>query len=300
MFVSLGLLLVGVFEAAYKAAYKAMTTAPQTTAPQNESGAPQLTAAQAIANLTQTADKGDRYYAAWWLGRFNIREPAAILALLEALDDEGDRDTDGGFPLRRNAARALGKLGDQSVVPALIHCLSCEDYYVREAAAQSLETLGAQAGIAPLVALLSGGVEAAVEVAGKPHLVQPYNAIIEALGSLGNRETVAVVEPFLSHSVPQVKNAAARAMYQLTGEASYTQALTDTLNCDDLQLRRSALLDLGEIGYFLAAEAISNTLAENSIKLIALKGVLEQHIRQSNTLVSEETCQVMALMDSLL
>lgn len=266
----------------------------------NESGALQLTVPQAIANLKQTEDKGDRYYAAWWLGRFNVREPEAIAALLEALSDEKDRDTDGGFPLRRNAARALGKLGNRQVVPALIACLSCADYYVREAAAQSLESLGAKESVDDLVGLLEGSVEAAVEVFGKPHLVQPYNAILEALGSLGNRQTTAVVAPFLAHDVPQVKNAAARAMYQLTGEGHYTQPIVDTLSCDDLQLRRSALLDLGEIGYLPAAEAIANTLAENSIKLIALKGLLENQIHQSKALVSQQTCKVMALMDSLL
>ncbi|MEN8445305.1 MAG: HEAT repeat domain-containing protein, partial [Cyanobacteria bacterium J06555_13] len=83
-------------------------SSPQVNAPLAE--APQITAPQAIANLKQTEDKGDRYYAAWWLGRFRVKEPEAIAALLEALTDEGDRDTDGGFPLRRNAARALGKL----------------------------------------------------------------------------------------------------------------------------------------------------------------------------------------------
>ena len=272
--------------------------------PEDEKGAIQLTVPRAIANLKQTEDKGDRYYAAWWLGRFNVREPGAIAALLEALTDEADRDTDGGFPLRRNAARALGKLGDPKVVPALIECLTCADYYVREAAAQSLESLGAKESIDALIGLLNGSVEAAVEVPGKPHLVQPYNAIIEALGGLGDRVTLAVIEPviepFLSHDVPQVKNAAARAMYQLTGEGHYTQPIVDTLSCDDLQLRRSALLDLGEIGYFPAAEAIAHTLAENSIKLIALKGVLEKQIRQSDKLVSTETCNVMTLMDSLL
>ena len=89
-------------------------------------------------------------------------------------------------------------------------------------------------------------------------------------------------------------------MYQLTGDGTYTRSLLDTLTCDDLQLRRSALLDLGEIGYLPAAEAISNTLAENSIKLISLKGVLEQHIQQSANPVSTDARRVMALMDSLL
>lgn len=276
----------------------------------SDAGAPQLTVAQAIANLIQTQDAGDRYYAAWWLGRFEVKDPEAISALLMALGDDRDRSEDGGFPLRRNAARALGKLGDLSVVPDLIACLNCADYYVREAAAQSLASLRAQAGLEPLLALLEGGLEAAVEVPGKPHLVQPYNAILEALGQLGEGSShpsrlTNAIEPFLAHTVPQVKNAAARAMYQLTGNDRYIQVLIETLGCDDLQLRRSALLDLGEIGYLPAAAAIAHTLAENSIKLIALKGLLEKEIRSlgqdvSDNGVSKNACQVMTLMDALL
>ena len=295
MFISLGLLLALSFVLAL--VFTDMTSSSQ---PDQNSAAPQLTVEQAIANLKQTEDKGDRYYAAWWLGRFNVDEPEAVLALVAALQDESDRDTDGGYPLRRNAARALGKLNDSSAVSALLSCLDCDDYYVREAAAQSLAALNARESISSLVALLDGGVEAAVEVPNKPHLVQPYNAILEALGDLGDSATTTAIEPFLSHPVAQVKNGAARAMYQLTGRGHYTQPLVDTLQCDDLQLRRSALLDLGEVGYLPAAEAIANTLAENSIKLIAMKGLLEKQIQQSGELLSNETCRVMALMDSLL
>ncbi|MGD1896511.1 MAG: HEAT repeat domain-containing protein [Phormidesmis sp.] len=270
------------------------------------SGAPQLTVPQAISNLKQTEDTGDRYYAAWWLGRFRVEQPEAVDALLVALSDQSDRDTDGGFPLRRNAARALGKVGggNKQVIPALIACLDSTDYYVREAAAQSLEALRAKVAIPHLRSLLDGGLEAAVPVPGKPHLVQPYNAILEALGSLGDDSSeavsVAVIEPFLQHEMPQVKNGAARAMYQLTGKGKYAQILIDTLSCDDLQLRRSALLDLGEVGYFPAADAIAQTLAENSIKIISLKGLLERQIQAANALVSDKTCKVMSLMDSLL
>ncbi|MFK8184364.1 MAG: HEAT repeat domain-containing protein [Phormidesmis sp.] len=266
----------------------------------NESGAPQLTVEQAISNLIQTEDQGDRYYAAWWLGRFHVKEKRSVDALLIALKDEDARDTEGGFPLRRNAARALGKLDDERAIPPLIECLDCDDYYVREAAVQSLESLGSKECLPLLVGLLDGGVEAAVDVPGKPHLVQPYNAILEALGCLGNEQTAAIVEPFLSHWMPQVKNGAARAMYQLTGEDRYAQPLLETLRCDDLQLRRSTLLDLGEIGYVPAGEAIAQTLAENSIKLIALKGLLEKEIEQSGELISPGSKKVMSLMDSLL
>ena len=132
----------------------------------DSAGAPQLTPEQAIANLKQTEDTGDRYYAAWWIGRFGVDAPEAVDALLRALRDDRDRDTDGGFPLRRNAARALGKVGNADVIPALIDCLECDDYYVREAAAQSLEMLNATAAITPLVALLTGGVEDAIAVPG--------------------------------------------------------------------------------------------------------------------------------------
>jgi phycocyanobilin lyase subunit alpha len=60
-------------------------------------------------------------------------------------------------------------------------------------------------------------------------------------------------------------------------------------------------MDLGAIGYLPAAPAIAETLAENSMKLIALKGVLEHHLNQQSSLsLSDEAIRVMNLMDSLL
>ena len=107
-----------------------------------------LTVEQAIANL-KSEDLSLRYYAAWWLGRFRVSQPAAVEALIAALEDEDYRTELGDYPLRRNAARALGKLGDRRSVPGLLRCLSCSDYYVREAAAQSLGMLGdSSAGMA--------------------------------------------------------------------------------------------------------------------------------------------------------
>ncbi|MBD2258985.1 HEAT repeat domain-containing protein [Pseudanabaena sp. FACHB-2040] len=262
-----------------------------------------LTVEQAIANLRQTADPSLRYYAAWWLGRFRVKEPAAIAALVTALDDETDRAPDGGYPLRRNAARALGKLGDRTAYPALMGCLDCADYYVREAAIQALEMLGGDACIPALRAMLAGGVDAATQVTGKPHLVQPYNAILEALGSLGARAAVEEIAPFLNHPVPQVQNAAARAMYQLTGDAAYCDWLVQVLQGPNLQLRRSAMMDLGAVGYLPAAGAIATTPAENSLKLIALQGLLEHHLQAMDfpaNPLSSDARQVMALMDDLL
>jgi phycocyanobilin lyase subunit alpha len=263
---------------------------------------PSLTVESAIANLKQREDTGARYYAAWWLGRFRVKEPEAIVTLIEALEDETDRTPDGGYPLRRNAATALGKLGDRQAVLPLIQCLECEDYYVRESAAQALEMLGDRSAISPLIKLLDGSLQAAVQYPGKPHLVQPYEAIIEALGTLQATDAISQIEPFLEHFVEKVQYAAARAMYQLTGNAIYGERLANALQQDDLQLRRSALIDLGAIGYLPAAVAIADTLAENSLKLISLKGLLETNLQNQPTesVLSDESIQVMMLMDKLL
>jgi phycocyanobilin lyase subunit alpha len=259
---------------------------------------PAYTLEQAIANIQQTEDLGARYYAAWWLGRFRVRQPEAISALILALQDESDRTPDGGYPLRRNAASALGKLDDLSCVAALIDCLDCEDYYVRESAAQALEMLQDQRAIAPLIKLLDGGIEVAILVEGKPHLVQPYEAVIEALGTLKATVAIPLIEPFLKHFVEKVRYAAARSLYQLTENPQYGDLLINALQGQELQLRRSALMDLGATGYLAAAEAIANTLAENSIKLVALKELLENHLKTNSS--AENIPEILTLMDSLL
>jgi len=255
---------------------------------------------EAIANIQQTEDQGKRFYAAWWLGKHRVEDKRAFAALIEALEDETDRTPDGGYPLRRNAAKALGKLNNAAAVEPLITCLNSDDYYVRESAAQSLEMLGDRRAIEPLCDLLAGGVAAAVLKEGKPHLVQPYEGIIEALGTLGATDKIAAIKPFLEHDLAKVRYATLRAMYQLTGESFYAQELMVALEGDDLQLRRSALMDLGAIGYVPAGQVIADTLAENSLKLISLKGILEIHLDKTEVTLDDEGLHLLGLMDTLL
>lgn len=260
----------------------------------------QLTTESAIANLEQTEDTSLRYYAAWWLGKYRIRDKRAIAALLQALEDEKDRSPDGGYPLRRNAARALGKVGDRSAVAALTARLDDSDYYVREAAAQALEEIGDPSCVPKLRQMLAGGVEAAVSVEGKPHLVQPYEGIIEALGTLADPQAIADIEPFLEHPVEKVQLATARAMYQLTGKIEYGNLLVRGLQASKLPLRRSALMDLGATDYLPGAEAIGRAAIENSLKLIALKGLLENHLKKEPDPLAPKNARLLDLMDSLL
>jgi phycocyanobilin lyase subunit alpha len=263
--------------------------------------APQLTPELALANL-QSSDLSLRYYAAWWLGKFRVNHPEVIDALIAALEDEADRTEMGGYPLRRNAARALGKLGDPKAVPGLIKCLECADYYVREAAAQSLQKLGDETAAPALIKMLDGGVIQAVQVPGRPHLTQPYEAVIEALGAIGATEAISLISPFLEHPTPGVQCAASRAMYQLTQDPVYGDKLVMMLSSDDLKLRRLVLADLGAIGYLPAAEAIAIAKVENSFKLMSLKGLLEHQLTPELDVlsVSDHAIQVMTLMDELL
>ncbi len=279
-----------------------------------------LTIAKAIANL-QGDDLGLRVYSAWWLGRFRVDDPIAVDLLIAALDDEDDRTSAGGYPMRRNAARALGKINNPKAVQPLIESLGCADFYVREAAAQSLEMLGDRSCLEALQKLLANQIPGTLPAPEKKDLAQPYDAILEALGTLGAVEAIPMIEPFLSHEIERVKFAAARAMYQLTllGENpasanQYGDMLIEGLQHDELQIRRTALADVGAIGYFNAAPAIAATLAENSLKLISLKGLLEKQIEHNHAQskmqanshsdpllpVSEEMAQVMRFMDELL
>ncbi|WP_081980612.1 HEAT repeat domain-containing protein [Neosynechococcus sphagnicola] len=259
-----------------------------------------LTVEQAIANL-RGSDLGLRYYAAWWLGRFRVTTPEAIDVLIDSLGDESDRTTEGGYPLRRNAARALGKLGATRAVPALIQCLECDDFYVREAAVQSLGMLGDRSCVPVLMSFLASGLESAQAESGGIRLPHPYNAILETLGALGAPEAIPLIEPFLNHPFEILQYAAARSMYELTQDPTYADYLVQALSGEKLTLRRAALADLGAIGYLPAAEAIAHTLAENSLKLIALKGLLEKQVQRTTPpSLSEGAIQVMTLMDELL
>jgi phycocyanobilin lyase alpha subunit len=263
----------------------------------------QLTLPQALLNL-QGADLGLRVYAAWWLGRFRVQSPEACDLLIAALQDEADRTPAGGYPLRRNAARALGKLGYQKAVPPLVEALSCTDFYVREAAAQALEKLGNGTAVPTLLALLKNELPGTLPAPEPPQLAQPFDAIIEALGTLGATEAQQGIMPFLDHEIPRIQYAAARALYQLAdpSEASqYGDRLIQALEGGDLQLRRAALSDIGAIGYFAAAKPIAETLAENSLKIIALKGLLEVQLNRSPLpKLSPEATQIMTLIDGLL
>jgi phycocyanobilin lyase alpha subunit len=269
---------------------------------------------EALRRLRLSDDPSAQYYAAWWLGRNRSSHPDAVPLLQEALRLRRPRDPGAGVEenaVARNAARALGKLGApaQAAIPDLLATLQDDDHGLREAAARALGDLRAREAVEPLrQRLASGPAVAGAQQPGTPRLQEPCEALLEALGEIGDgrQEVVAVIEPFVQHERPLIRSAACRALLQLTGDALWGEQLVALLQHQQLQVRRAALMDLGAAGWRQALEPIAATLAENSLKLIALRGLVEQApaLAQStapSTLTPDPaTVAVLDAMDALL
>ncbi|MEN9230733.1 MAG: HEAT repeat domain-containing protein [Thermostichus sp. DG02_5_bins_236] len=254
-----------------------------------------LTPAGQIAKL-RYGDPGERYYAAWWLGRMRIQD--GIPALIEALADETDRTAQGGYPLRRNAARALGKLGSTEGLPALIEALRCSDGQVVAAAAQALAEIALQHEPEVLGAVLIEGL-CFVEQGLATETLAALEAIIEALGQLQLVTALEQIRPYLEHDSIRLQCAAARACYRLTQDSAFAQRLLPVLAHENVHLRRAALLDLGASGYLPGAKAIATAAVEANIKLLALKNLVEVSLSDAAEL-GTELRQVLLLIDDLL
>lgn len=256
---------------------------PKAPMPSPADGVP-ISEQEALARLRQSGDPSQQYYGAWWLGRMRSQHPEAVPLLRQALNQRRPRDPGAGVEenaVARNAARALGKLAPaaQAAIPDLLATLEDPDDGLREAAARALGELRAVEAVAALSArLASGPAVAGAQRADSPRLVEPCEALIEALGNIGQATAavLAVVEPFTAHERPLIRSAAARTLLQLSGDAKWSYPLIELLDHPQLQVRRAALMDLGAVGWRPALEPISRTLAENSLKLIALRGLVER------------------------
>ncbi|AFZ23076.1 PBS lyase HEAT-like repeat protein [Cylindrospermum stagnale PCC 7417] len=238
---------------------------------------PILSPEAAIAALS-CDDNQIRYYAAWWLGKHQAQ--AGCEALCDALFDVRYRIPSGGYPLRRQAARALGQLKNPQAVPALIAALECDvDLRLREAVIGALAAIGDKQAVTPLLNLLQESHE------------QPYEALIEALATLEVWSARSQVESFLNHSSERVQCAAARYMYLLTQQPEYIERIIKNLNHDNMYLRWAAIFDLGAVGHQQAIQAILAAKVPNSLKLLNLKRMLEGVL--DNEVCQKETSQLL-------
>jgi HEAT repeat protein len=233
-----------------------------------------LSLADAIEAVT-TGDSSARYYAAWYLG--HLKSPESVDVLIWALQDDRDRTDLGGYPLRRRAAEALGRVGDLRAVPPLIGALDCPDIYVRDAVVWALGELGDLKAIPILLDLLKTATE------------QPYETLIESLGKLAQKakaepsldeaslltEIESTIRTYLDHRSERIRCAAARTLYVFTGEDQYGQLIMGSLRHPDVHVRRGAAFDLAEIAYFPAAGAIAKADLTNNLKVHTLKRMVD-------------------------
>jgi phycocyanobilin lyase alpha subunit len=241
---------------------------------------PPLSEEQVISNLQQESDLSDQYYAAWWLGRMRSRHPQTVPLLLKTLqtfqEHPDDQDRRG---VALNAIRSLGWLQETSTSDILSSLLQSNDYGIREAAARSLGSMQAPNAVKALCSLLASGPTIAGQERPNSALLQePCEAILEALGSIGSNgaDVLKVIRPFCNHARALIRSAACRAMLQLTQDGQWAQQLEQLLNDPTPLVRRGALLDLGATGWLPSLPAIQATAAENSLKLVALRGLAEQ------------------------
>jgi bilin biosynthesis PecE protein len=241
--------------------------------------------AEAAEAALQSEDNQIRYYAAWWLGKHQVQESCG--ALCEALFDQRYRIPSGGYPLRRQAARALGQLKNPSAVEALIKACECDDFRLREAAIQALAAIGDERAIAPLLKMMESNQQ------------QPYEALIEALATLKVDDARCLIEPYLNNPSERIQCAAARYFYILTQQPKYLEGILKFLNHKNMYVRWAAVFDLGAVAHRQAVEAILTATVPNSLKLLNLKRILET-ILDSDTPEKETSHSIFQAIDDLL
>jgi phycocyanobilin lyase alpha subunit len=165
---------------------------------------------------------------------------------------------------------------------------------VREEVVRTLGAMGSYGAVEGIRALLASGLEGAgAEQPSSPLLNEPCEALLEALGDIGDGSSsnLAVIKPFTEHPRPLIRSAACRALLQLTGLDPWGLELKKLLNHPEPLVRRGALLDLGATGWIAAVPSIRSAAVEPSLKLVALRALAERN---------DEPNDVLDAMDGLL
>jgi HEAT repeat protein len=122
----------------------------------------------------------------------------------------------GSEPLQRAAVRALGKVGGEDAIPALVDALRSPSVNVRQEAVWALSEVGAEA-VVPALAHVLGGTHAPTRQAAAWALAR-IGAVsaVAALAEAAGRETsapvlAAIVAALRFVDTPEAREAAARA-----------------------------------------------------------------------------------------
>ena len=253
---------------------------------------------EALRRLEQRDDPADRYYAAWWLGHERSQHPRTLPLLRAALQEllnAGEQPEEDCRALSLNVLRAMVHLDAGAAKEEILSCVAHHDSHIREEATRTAASEGFRESVAVICSQLGA------DRANDDRLVE---AQIEALGELGDA-SAAVIDTLVRFSDdprPLIRSASLRALLQLTEDPQWAREFPSLLQSSSTLVRRGVLLDLGAVGWLPALDWISQSPIENSIKLIALRGLAE-HPRglKHLSLNTEQASQmVLAAMDQLL
>jgi HEAT repeat protein len=156
-------------------------------------------------------------------------------------------------PLRPDAAKALGNLGELSQL-RLINALKDEDSFVRQSAAEALGNIGDEQAVPALIEALGDGDD-------KVRL-----SAIESLRWIDNKKAVEPLMHQLGDSNWQVREAAIRALSRLRDNRAI-KPLTDMLKDENSQVREQAVSALGKFEGNQDVELIIELLKDGDCKV---------------------------------
>lgn len=182
-------------------------------------------AVQNYINDLQTGDESARKTAVFMLGEMKAKESAS--ALIEALKNDENK------VVRRNSARALGKMQSEEAISILCEKLHDGDYYVRQNSAWSLGKIGDKRAVDPLLRLIKGG-------AGK---VYTDSGAGEQVTDKSNNETLQTD----GMKYLDVQLQAIEALGKI-GDEKAVDALIAEFDDEEAAIRRKVALALGDIG----------------------------------------------------
>ncbi|RKY41050.1 MAG: hypothetical protein DRP85_07295, partial [Candidatus Makaraimicrobium thalassicum] len=181
----------------------------------------------------------------------NIGDKRAVEALIEALKDENDE-------VRRYAARALGKISDERAAEPLVQALKDEDLRVRESAAEALRKIGWIPGNETEKAEYYVGLKRWHQVSKIGNAAIP--ALIRELkdpssARFARRILVKIGKPAMSFLISELKNEDKHVRKDAAealgdiGDKRAVEPLIQALKDEDPNVRESAAEALRKIGW---------------------------------------------------
>ena len=198
-------------------------------------------AAEALITLVQSSNDKDRFWAIQGIREMGSEK--AIGVLVQVLRENKDRT------FRTEASEALGSIGSEQAVQALVEALDDQSESVRSNATYALGSIGSEKAVPALIAAMKSPDENVRGLA------------VGALGSISSEEAVQTLIEALKDQDKCVRSNAVRAL-GVIGSEEALQGLIEILKDADKSFRRRAVGALGSIGSERAIQAVIEALKD--------------------------------------